>query len=397
MTAVATMPRERAERLCDALTTAYGLMCQRGGNRRERLTWGLGCRCLVAFRPGGLSLCSQDRKLSLARRQLTDAQKVLVGQKIEPDIAERARLRQVLAGEQHGRGMDSSAASAAELSTPSLRTTDEVAKAVGLGSGDTYDRSKDVIELARTHAPELLVHVENGDWTVAELKRELVGKAPDPSENLHQGTTPPSSNCDKGRTDLQHCEQANTKSAKTRDEVAKAVGLGCDNCRARGVEWIALDHLIQSYRRRLIAPATEVAPCCRPHRYHSNPAACRNRWFMASAPWRTVTAPLAPPSAAAVVIIWMKMISAIAGSSTLPMATRRPRSPISSACRRMVWRCRDRRLSSPILSSLSWSGRTVVTAPRAAAQSASRPCAVASHRPPGVARRGACAASPSAS
>ncbi len=41
MVTLTGMPPGRAERPGDALTPAYGLMCQRGGKRRERLTWGL--------------------------------------------------------------------------------------------------------------------------------------------------------------------------------------------------------------------------------------------------------------------------------------------------------------------------------------------------------------------
>jgi hypothetical protein len=46
-------------------------------------------------------------RLNAARRQLTDAQKVVLGQQIEGDIAEIAQQKQVQAGQQYGRGIAS--------------------------------------------------------------------------------------------------------------------------------------------------------------------------------------------------------------------------------------------------------------------------------------------------
>ncbi len=113
-------------------------------------------------------------ELNLARRQLTDAQKVMLGRQIEPDVAEQSRRREV-AGK----------ASDPMDNCPQGTTRDEVARTVGLGSGRTYERAKQVIEAVEREAPDLLPHVESGDLTIQDIKTELkdrglMPKRPDP-------------------------------------------------------------------------------------------------------------------------------------------------------------------------------------------------------------------------
>lgn len=76
------------------------------------------------------------------RRQVTDAQRVLAGEAVEPDFKERARSRMAIGGSNKG------GAIAPPLTTP-LRARDEVAKAVGIGHGSTYERQKDLVNEAR--------------------------------------------------------------------------------------------------------------------------------------------------------------------------------------------------------------------------------------------------------
>jgi ParB-like chromosome segregation protein Spo0J len=108
--------------------------------------------------------------LNLARRQLTDAQKVLLGRQIEPDVAEEARQRQAHGKTAPGRSVTSDA----ERSEPT-RSVDEVAKKVGLGSGRTYERAKQVIEaIEKQPDGELLIQqVESGTWDIPDAKTEL--------------------------------------------------------------------------------------------------------------------------------------------------------------------------------------------------------------------------------
>ncbi len=71
--------------------------------------------------------------LNLARRHLTDAQKVILGRTIEPDVRERARLRQGARTDLTSRTLG--------LEVPAVQQSrDELAREVGIGSGRTYER-----------------------------------------------------------------------------------------------------------------------------------------------------------------------------------------------------------------------------------------------------------------
>lgn len=118
--------------------------------------------------------------LNLARRHLTDGQKTLVGRTIEPDIAERARLRMAAGGAKAapgrpiGKGMEN---------FPDLiqqtTTRDEVAAEVGIGTGRTYENHKRVIEQAEELAEEsleiadALESLEAGEIDIPQLKKAI--------------------------------------------------------------------------------------------------------------------------------------------------------------------------------------------------------------------------------
>jgi len=74
---------------------------------------------------------------------LTDAQKVRLGELLEPDIADRAEKRMAEAGTKSSPGKP--ATYVAGFGQPK-RTVDETARTVGIGSGRTYERQKAVID-----------------------------------------------------------------------------------------------------------------------------------------------------------------------------------------------------------------------------------------------------------
>ena len=88
-------------------------------------------------------------ELNSVRRHLTDAQRVELGRKIEPDVAEIARKRQEELGRTHG-------GRPFGTNVPKGRTRDEVARIVGLGSGRTYERGKRVLVQVEQVAPDLV-------------------------------------------------------------------------------------------------------------------------------------------------------------------------------------------------------------------------------------------------
>jgi ParB-like chromosome segregation protein Spo0J len=180
------------------------------GHHRARIAAELGVYCPRTVRDG---MSDAEKRLlavelNLARRQLTDGQKVLLGRMIEPDVAERARKRQEELGRLHGedpsaqlRGRgddrvdnrpqgeaDHVGAIAPQIAPePSGQaagepergeTRDLVAKAVGLGSGDTYARAKKTIEAAEQVAPDLIPKVEAGEVDLPEVRREIRRRAP---------------------------------------------------------------------------------------------------------------------------------------------------------------------------------------------------------------------------
>lgn len=140
------------------------------GHNRARIANELGIDYPKEVRTG---LADHEKRLlavdlNLARRHMTDAQKVLLGRAIEPDIAERSRIRQIESGKAHGLPPDG------QMSTRGA-TRDEVAKTVGLGSGRTYERAKQVIEAveAEPDGEQLVSNLQSGDWTLDDARTEL--------------------------------------------------------------------------------------------------------------------------------------------------------------------------------------------------------------------------------
>ncbi len=148
------------------------------GHNRAKIADSLGIEYPKTVRAG---LAPHEKRLlavelNLARRQLTDAQKVMLGRQIEPDVTKAARERQ---------GSRTDLQPSGQMSGRLGESRDEVARTVGLGSGRTYERAKQVIETVEREAPDLLPHVESGDLTLHDIKTELkdrglMPKRPDP-------------------------------------------------------------------------------------------------------------------------------------------------------------------------------------------------------------------------
>lgn len=94
--------------------------------------------------------------LNLSRRHLTDAQRVLLGETLAPSIASEARHR-------HG----------PKSPQPQGRTRDLVARAVGIGSGLTFERGRRVIEQVRRELPEIMPELQDGSRTIREARAML--------------------------------------------------------------------------------------------------------------------------------------------------------------------------------------------------------------------------------
>lgn len=132
------------------------------GHNRSRIAAELGIDCPTVVRTG---MAEHEKRLhvvalNLARRHLTDAQKVIVGRLIEPDAAEAAKARM------------SEGARSGQVSGPS-ESRDDVASRVGLGSGRTYERGRKVLEKAEAIAPDVANRMSTGDLTVREAAKEL--------------------------------------------------------------------------------------------------------------------------------------------------------------------------------------------------------------------------------
>jgi N6-adenosine-specific RNA methylase IME4 len=152
------------------------------GHHRMRIAEELGIRCPTIVRR---NMAEHDKRihavmLNLARRQLTDAQKVLIGEKIEPDIAARALARKAAAGASAapGKPAEKDVENFPHLSDNS-KTRDEVAELVGIGSGRTYENHKQVIAKARDMAlqsgaiAKVLDAAERGELDMKDLRKEV--------------------------------------------------------------------------------------------------------------------------------------------------------------------------------------------------------------------------------
>ena len=134
------------------------------GHARSAIAAELGIDCPRIVKAG---LSEHEKRLlavtlNLARRQLTDAQKVLLGRTIEPDVAARSAERQRELGKTAGEPLATTVAKG--------RTVDEVAMTVGLGSGRTYERHRQVVEAVKDEpdGPLLFADMERGDLIIRE-------------------------------------------------------------------------------------------------------------------------------------------------------------------------------------------------------------------------------------
>jgi len=106
--------------------------------------------------------------LNVDRRQMTDAQRVMLGQTIEPDIAHKAKARQGTRTDLSGT-FPANAGNVGEAS-------DEIAMSVGLGSGDTYERGKKVVTAIQHESPEMFPELKRGTKTLKDARRTLRDK-----------------------------------------------------------------------------------------------------------------------------------------------------------------------------------------------------------------------------
>lgn len=151
------------------------------GHNRAQIAGELGIKYPTVTRRG---LPEHEKRLhavtlNLARRHLTDGQKTLIGRTIEPDIAERARLRMSAGGGDKKSVVAKSGSDICRTPIQPARTVDEVAAEIGIGSGRTYERNKQVIQEAEELAeesPEIaeaLEHLEAGDIDIPQLKKAI--------------------------------------------------------------------------------------------------------------------------------------------------------------------------------------------------------------------------------
>lgn len=141
------------------------------GHNRKMIADSLGIECPVIVRRG---LSEPEKRiyaveLNVARRHMTDAQKVLLGRKIEPDIEARAEARRLAA---LNRGTERPVM---EKFPERGTTRDEVARAVGIGTGRTYENGKKVLDeiAAEKDGEQLLHYIESGDWDLNDVRKEL--------------------------------------------------------------------------------------------------------------------------------------------------------------------------------------------------------------------------------
>ena len=122
-------------------------------------------------------------ELNIARRQLTDGQKLLLAEQMRPAVAAEAMARK--RSTQFGSTGGDKTVSTGEKEKDSTRQ--RLADAVGYGSGTTlYQHSRLLDELRKEPDGEHLIkHVEDGDWDMSDVRKELksrqrMRREPDP-------------------------------------------------------------------------------------------------------------------------------------------------------------------------------------------------------------------------
>lgn len=167
------------------------------GHHRQRIAAELGIDCPTVVRAG---MAEHEKRLhavalNLARRHLTDAQKVLLGRTIEPDVAERARERQGQRTDLVSTEVDTEPRG--KLSTKSAdKTRDAVAQQVGLGTGRTYANHKRTLAKAERVAPDTVAKAERGEVTMREVAKAV--RQAEKAERVQQIQSRPPASLDGG-------------------------------------------------------------------------------------------------------------------------------------------------------------------------------------------------------
>jgi len=162
------------------------------GHHRAMIADSLGIRYETVIESGLPEFKKRILALSLNvdRRQMTDAQRVLAAEEIEPDYREQARARMAEAGAKAAPGKP--ATNDAPFPVPA-RAVDETAKAVGIGSGRTYERQRDLVNEARElFGPEVVNRrIETGSVNLRDLSKEVQEERAAVSERLLEGIADP--------------------------------------------------------------------------------------------------------------------------------------------------------------------------------------------------------------
>ncbi len=155
------------------------------GHHRQMIADSLGLECPRVVKRG----LNENQKriyaaeMNLARRQLTGAQKVLLGKNIEPDIRAEAKARQ---GARNDLSPVSPPGETGEVAgdrniqenfpeCPAPQTRDIVAGKLGIGTGKTYEAHKKILDdlTKEPDGDELMEHIERGEWDIKDAREEL--------------------------------------------------------------------------------------------------------------------------------------------------------------------------------------------------------------------------------
>ena len=122
--------------------------------------------------PSVVHCSSEEARLSVAatlnadRRQMTDGQRTILGRKLEERFRQLARQRQEELGRSHGEDPSG------QLSRRGSKARDQVAEAVGIGSGRTYERNAKALEEIEESAPDLYEQIESGETDLRDARKE---------------------------------------------------------------------------------------------------------------------------------------------------------------------------------------------------------------------------------
>lgn len=135
--------------------------------------------------------------LNMARRQLTDGQKLLLAEQIAPDIRAEAKKRQIAGLKQGDRTPFGQICPNGGESARTPRTDDVVADKVGYSSTRTMRDHRKLLDQLRAEpdGETLIGYVESGDWDISDVRAELKSRAakrrkPDPVPKTAPEPTP---------------------------------------------------------------------------------------------------------------------------------------------------------------------------------------------------------------